>query len=121
MNTLEKIKQAFIVMEQPVSFQQLYPISETTTAQGPRKSSHDRLYQQPCNFHKLSQLNCGSVPQGYIRRKRNAIRLALDTAWKETKVFGRAVVRWLAWRVFLPLSVIASIWVPLANPAELPF
>jgi hypothetical protein len=120
MSILERIKQAFVPINQPKAFLRLYFFPETVTVQAPRQSSNDSHYQQAVPVQRTMRQKFESLIQDFIRRRKEAITHSLDTAWQAVKAFGRAVVRWLAWRVFLPLSIIASIWMPYVNPAELP-
>ena len=121
MNILEKIRQAFIPVNQPKNFPRLYFIPETKTVQAPRQSSNDPYYRQAAPVQRIRRQKRESIIQRYIRRRKEAIRSALERAWAEVKAFGRSVARWLAWRVFLPLSIIASLWIPAGNPANLGF
>jgi hypothetical protein len=120
MNILERIKQASIPVNQPVVFPHLYLIPETVTVQASWQSANDPHYWQPAPIQNINRQKHESFIQRFVRRRREAISRRLDAAWQEVKAFGRAVVRWLVWRVFLPLSIIASLWIPVVNPAELP-
>lgn len=135
----QKLKDIPVYTEQPhpLEFLRLYLIPETYTVNAPRKSANDSLYipsnPNPALLSASSEPRITARPtlekpeplEGQIayfkRRIQERIQLAIAEAWSATKAFGRGVVRWLAWRVLMPLSVMASIWVPSVTPAELPW
>lgn len=125
MNVFKRIKAAFTPVDQPTNFPRLYFIPDTYEVHAPRRSANDSAYMPPAvsqaTIERTTTRKKKREPiiRGFIRRKKQAIRQARDRAWEAAKAFGRSVVRWLAWRVFLPLSVITSFWVSVAKPAEL--
>ena len=119
MNILEKLKQVFIPVNQPKNFPRLYFIPETIHADAPNQASNDPLYQQvPARVYRRRWMQIPR-PIRYFRQLRARFYKRCADAWSALKEAGRRVVRWLVWRVVLPLSVLCAIWLPFANPAEL--
>ena len=126
MNVLKRIKRVFIPVDQPTDFPRLYFIPNTQEVTAPRRSANEGCYRSPVVPRPIKQ----SIPtpkvkrknfiQRFIQRQKEKLHLACEKAWSATKSFGRSVVRWLAWRVFMPLSVIASLWVPSIFSMDLP-
>ena len=56
---------------------------------------------------------------GYWAREMAKFRAALSQTWSNLKAMGRRLVRWLMWRVAVPLAVLSCLWVAYAEPAEL--
>lgn len=113
-----KLKQAFVPVNQPINFPRLYFIPETTTLPSQRPASNTPYYHQ-------SQPTRITAPQEAAFRKSVRIEMevfqkACADAWAAIKALGRATVRWLARWVVLPLSIACIFWIPFAGPAELP-
>jgi hypothetical protein len=126
MNILKKIKQVFIPINQPEGFPRLYFIPETITVHAPRHACNDSSYRPPVAPRPIAKTQPTRKKeretkiQKFIRQEKEIFQEACADAWNATKRAGRATVRWLAWRVFLPLSVASMFWIPFGNPAELP-
>ena len=126
MDVLRRIKQIFIPIDQPTDFPRLYFIPETREVDGPRRSANDTYYRPPVILQPIRK----TVPapkverqnfiQLFIQRQKENFYLACEEAWSATIFFGRTVVRWLVWRVILPLSVMACLWIPSIHPMDLP-
>ena len=122
MKILEILKQAFIPMNQPRSFPRLYFIPETITFDAPNQAIKDPFYQRDLTPVKQQSLRRPQLPKPakYLQQLRARFYHLRARAWSALKAFGRRVVRWLAWRVVLPLSVLCAVWIPYVSPAELP-
>ncbi len=118
MNILEKIKQVFIPVNQPEGFPRLYFIPETITVQAPRRACNDPSYRPPVTPQPIRQQE--TRIQKFIRHEKEIFQEACADAWSAIMAFGRSVVRWLVWRVFVPLSVACALSSQLVSPAELP-
>jgi hypothetical protein len=129
MSILEKIIQAFIPVNQPKNFPRLYFIPDTTTVEAPRQASNDTGYhplQNARHTHIRPQpkLTSGfrlNVPRpiNYIRQMKARFHQRCSEFWSEMKAAGRRAVRWLVWRILVPLAVLASLSIPIVTPAEL--
>jgi hypothetical protein len=118
MNILEKIKQVFIPVNQPEGFPRLYFIPETITVQAPRQACNDPSYRPSVAPQPIRQQE--TKIQKFIRQVMEIFQEACADAWSAIKAFGRSVVRWLVWRVFVPLSVVCALSSQLVSPMELP-
>jgi hypothetical protein len=58
--------------------------------------------------------------QAILRREVEILQEAIADIWIVVQEAGRAMVKWLAWKVVFPLSVACAIWVPIGNPMDLP-
>ena len=56
---------------------------------------------------------------GYWAQEVDKFSAAARQAWSDIEAIGRRLVRWLMWRVILPLAVLSCLWVAYAEPAEL--
>ena len=120
MNILEMLKQVLKPVNQPKNFSRLYFIPETIHVEGPNQASNDPRYQQvPTRVHPRLWIQIPR-PIRYVRQLRALFYKRCAETWSALKEAGRRVVRWLAWRVVLPLSVLCAMWLPFANPADLP-
>ena len=125
MNILEKIKQVFIPVNQPEGFPRLYFIPETITVHAPRQACNDPSYrplvapQPAAKTQPTRKKERETIIQKFIRQEKEIFQEACADAWNATKRAGRATVRWLAWRVFLPLSVASTLYIPSIHPMEL--
>jgi hypothetical protein len=117
MNIPEKLRQVFIPVNQPEGFPRLYFIPETITVQAPRQACNDPSYHPPVAPQPIRQQE--TKVQKFIRHEKEIFQEACADAWNATKRAGRATVRWLAWRVFLPLSVASTLYIPSIHPMEL--
>jgi hypothetical protein len=134
MNVFKRLKEIFIPVNQPIHFPRLYFIPDTYEVDAPRRSANDPSYRPPAvpeqfrTSSTIEKLKRESFIQGYIRRRKEAIRQTLHQAiplarlilWGALKAFGRSVVRCLARWVFMPLSVAACLSVPSIYPMGLP-
>jgi hypothetical protein len=118
MNILEKIKQVFIPVNQPEGFPRLYFIPEAITVQAPRQACNDSSYRPPIAPRPIHQEE--TKIQKFIRNEKEIFQEACADAWAAIKAFGRSVVRWLVWRIFVPLSVVCALSSQLVSPMELP-
>ena len=117
MNILSKLKQAFVPVNQPINFPRLYFIPETSTLPAQHPASNDPRYHQ-------SQPTPITSPQEpafrkYARTNMEVFQKACADAWAAIKALGRALVRWLARWVVLPLSVASALYIPSIHPMEL--
>jgi hypothetical protein len=118
MRLLHNLKQVFIPVNQPTNFPRLYFLPETKILNTLQQASNDPA------FHQILPTRIRPHQGSFIRRciyqlQARALQACGDI-WMELKAVGRAMVRWLAWRLVLPLSVACSLWIPVVNPAELP-
>ena len=126
MNILEKIKQVFVPVNQPEGFPRLYFIPETITVQAPRQACNDPSYrplvapQPTAKTQPTRKKKRETIFQKFIRQEKEIFQEACADAWSATKAFGRSVVRWFVWRIFVPLSVVCALSSQLVKPAELP-
>lgn len=118
MNILRKQEEVLLPVHQPINFPTFHLIPETEYVRRKRRASNQPSYHQqrtPTPFqHPAAKL------QRFITLLKQCLRQHCTGTWSRLKQLGRDTVRWLAWRVVLPLSVLCAIWVPLANPSELP-
>ena len=129
MKLLKRAILAFVPNDQPTDFPRFFLIPETTTLPNTLPASNDTFYHPPQrptpilkNTERPSPVK--AAQDGYmarfVQRENERFMYLCTSAWEAATFMGRAVVRWLAWRVVLPLSVACALWVPIGNPAELP-
>lgn len=86
----------------------------------PRQSSNDPCYREAkVPVQSLHRRRHETVIQRISSESTGVFQGTVKHVWAGLKGFGRSIVRWLVWQVFLPLSIIASLWVPVGNPANL--
>ena len=125
MNIFKRPKQAFIPVNQPTNFPRFFLIPETTTLRNTKPAINDFVYrtlQRPVTIlESIKKIPRETYIQRFIRRENEKFMQIVNDAWTGIKRVGRAIVRWLVWRVMMPLSVGCALWIPIVNPAELPF
>ena len=107
-----------LLENQPINVPRLYLFPATHPVSAPRRASNDPLSEQSLTHHQRT--HCETVLERFLRQEKEHLRTACADAWTAAKAAGRAAVRWIFWRVVVPLAVIASLYISFANPAELP-
>jgi hypothetical protein len=118
MNILIRPEKAFVPVDQPTNFPRFYLIPETSTLQIPNPASNNPRYRQspPTRIKPPQETKI----QKFFRHEKEIFQEACADTWSAIKAFGRSVVRWLVWRIFVPLSVVCALSSQLVSPAELP-
>ena len=117
MNILKKPEQVTVPVNQPINFPTFHPIPDTGYVRRTGRACNSANYhRQPSPTH-IQRTAAKSI--GFIARQKQLFRQYCTDTWARLKQLGRDTVRWLTWRVVLPLSVLCAIWIPFANPAEL--
>jgi hypothetical protein len=117
MNILYKPEQATVPVNQPSNFPTFYPFPETGYIHRKRASNQPAYHQHRTPTHIQRQV---TKPRGFLARHKLRFHQHCAAAWSQLKALGRELIRKLFWRVILPLSVACALWIPAANPAELP-
>jgi hypothetical protein len=118
MNTLKQSEEILVPVNQPTDFPTFHLIPDTGPVRRKRRACNQPSYhQQRTPTHNQKQ---DKNPLGFIARQKEKVRQAITTVWEKLKAFGRAIVRWLAWKVFLPLSIACALSSQFANPSNLP-
>jgi hypothetical protein len=117
MNILHKPEQAFVPANQPKTFPTFHLIPETGYVRRKRACNQPSHHQQrsPTYMQQLA-----NKPRRILARQKLQFQQYCAATWSRLKAFGRELVRKLFWRVILPLSIACALWIPLANPADLP-
>lgn len=107
-----------IPVNQPSNFPRLYFIRRTKQLQNRRRGANDPRYQQPIlpAIHTPRETIVGN----FIRQEKEIIRDFTSNLWSATKAWCETAIKWIFWRVILPLSVVCAFWIPAGSPAELP-
>jgi hypothetical protein len=105
-----------LLQNQTRDFPRLYflPVPDTLTQH--LSPANDPLFHySPCPI----PLRQHRIQQFIQQEKERLLQLAADA---KTAIIAvtRAAIRWLFWHIAVPLAVIASLYVAVANPAELP-
>lgn len=117
MNILHKPEGAFVPVNQPSHFPTLHLIPETGYVRRKRASNQPSHHQQrtPTQLQQHAR-----KPRGFLAQQKLLFRQYCADTWSRLIQIGRAIVRWLAWKVFLPLSIACAFSISFANPADLP-
>ena len=91
----------------------LYPIPETHYVRRQRAANH-HIYAIP----EPKPANPPTHQPGYWAREVEKFSAAGRQAWSDIEAIGRRLVRWLMWRVIVPLALMSTLWVAYAAPAE---
>ena len=125
MNTLKRLKQIFIPVNQPTQFPRLYFIPETITVQAPYQACNDPSYQPSAAPRPIAKTQPTKKKEGetviqkFIRQEKEIFQEVCADAWATIKQAGADTARWLARWVVLPLSVASTLHIPSIHPMEL--
>jgi hypothetical protein len=121
MNILPKSEHAFVRVNQPQpdQFPRFYIIPETKYVPRRQRACNAHQYHQPPSLTPISP-STESAFRKYVRIEMEVFQEACADAWAAIKALGRAIVRWLARWVVLPLSVASALHIPAIHPMDLP-
>lgn len=119
MKILQKREEAYMPTNQPANFPTFYTIPETRYVRRLYRAANRPFYHHVSNATRITPEKARSP--SFIALLKQRIGQYFRETWSRLKQLGRNIVRWLAWRVVLPLSVVCAIWIPYVNPAELPY
>ena len=107
-----------LLENQPINVPRLYLFPDTHPVPAPRRASNDPRSEQSLTHHQRTHFESGL--ERFLRQEKERLHQTCADAWTAAKAAGRATARWIFWRVVVPLAVLSSLWIPFANPAELP-
>jgi hypothetical protein len=121
MNILKKPEQAVVPVNQPQpdNFPSFYLIPETKYIPRRQRACNTAHHNQSSPKHtKLKQEN--RLQKSIRHEKEICLDVCRDT-WAALKYLGRALVKFLARWVVMPLAISSSLYIPVIRPMELPF
>jgi hypothetical protein len=121
MNILQKPEQAVAPVNQPHPdhFPRLCLIPETKYIPRRHRASNAALHNLSSPRH--TKLKKESRLHKFIRHEKEICLEVCRDAWADLKDLGRALVKFLARWVVMPLAISSSLYIPVIRPMELPF
>jgi hypothetical protein len=121
MNILKKPEPTFVPVDQPHpgNFLRFYQVPETKYIPRRHRASNAALHNQSSPKHTKPKQE--SRLEKFIRHEKEICLEVCRDTWAALKDLGRALVKFLARWVVMPLAISSSLYIPVIRPMELPF